>query len=288
MDNGKIRLPITEVLLCAAAGSLVRLKKHQDWTPCNAVLILPLITETEILDEGSDAGELLEIFSRSVMERSDEGGDNGGDNDDGEDDKHYYIQGGVEAEEDKKTKTKKRQATAKTFTTIADDCDGVLAFIHAVAVKSPQVTAAPLSLRADKRARIWFCRWTETNLFTPPKPVPQDHTGLMVVLTDVDTRLQNAEALRPIVAAQRESEKEIKALNIYQYCIAANCNILPQIILEFETFHVVQSLHKIITRMVKNGSHGGNIDLGSGFCQRHQFQYLLKNSRQKSAPYVHS
>ena len=104
MDNGKIRLPITEVLLCAAAGNLVRLKKHQDWTPCNAVLILPLITETEILDEGSDAGELLEIFSRSVMEISEEGGDNG----DGEDDNNDYIQGGVEAEEEKKTKTKKR------------------------------------------------------------------------------------------------------------------------------------------------------------------------------------
>ena len=34
--------------------------------------------------------------------------------------------------------------------------------------------------------------------------------GLKVVLTDVATRLQNAEALRPVVAAQREAEKETK------------------------------------------------------------------------------
>ena len=38
-----IRLPITEVLLCAAAGNLVRSKKQQDWTPCNAVLLSPFL-----------------------------------------------------------------------------------------------------------------------------------------------------------------------------------------------------------------------------------------------------
>ena len=46
-----------------------------------------------------------------------------------------------------------------------------------------------------------------------PKTVPQDHMGLTGVLTDVETRLQTAEALRLIVAAQRESEKETKGLD---------------------------------------------------------------------------
>ena len=42
------------------------------------------------------------------------------------------------------------------------------------------------------------------------KPDPQDHMGLTGVLTDVATRLHTAEALHPVVAAQREAEKETK------------------------------------------------------------------------------
>ena len=50
---------------------------------------------------------------------------------------------------------KAKQASAKTaavetLTSFAVDCDDVLAFLQAVAVKTPLVIAAPLSLRADK------------------------------------------------------------------------------------------------------------------------------------------
>ena len=67
-------------------------------------------------------------------------------------------------------------------------------------VKSPQVIAALLSLCADKRRCVWFCRWTDFNLPTLPKLAPQDHMGLTGVLTDVATRLHTAEAIRPVVA----------------------------------------------------------------------------------------
>ena len=65
-------------------------------------------------------------------------------------------------------------------------------------MKPPRVIAAPLSLRADKKARVWFQRWTDVHLPKPPTPAPKDHTGLMDVLIDVATRLHTAEDLRPI------------------------------------------------------------------------------------------
>ena len=94
--------------------------------------------------------------------------------------------------------------------TIADDCDDVLAFLQDVAVKYPQVIADPLSLLADKRARIWFHCWTDINLPTPTKPDPQYHMGLTGVLTDVEIRFHTAESLRPVVAVYRKAEKETK------------------------------------------------------------------------------
>ena len=96
------------------------------------------------------------------------------------------------------------------MTNITDDCDNILAFLQAVAVKSPQVIADPLSLRTDKRVRVWFHHWTDVNLPTLPKPAPQGHMGLTGVLNNVETRLHTAEALPPVVAAQREAEKETK------------------------------------------------------------------------------
>ena len=117
----------------------------------------------------------------------------------------------MEAEKKKKTKTGMvKLSTTETLVTIADNCDDVLAFLQDVAVKYSHVIAATLSLRADKRARIWFRRWTDAKLPTPPKPAPQDHMGLTGVLTDVATRFHTAEVLRPVVAAQREAEKDTK------------------------------------------------------------------------------
>ena len=81
-DGDKIRLPITEVIFCATAGNLVRSKKQQDWTLRNAVLLPTFLTEAEILDRGSDAGDLLKVFACSVTERAEEGGEDNGENND--------------------------------------------------------------------------------------------------------------------------------------------------------------------------------------------------------------
>ena len=48
------------------------------------------------------------------------------------------------------------------------------------------------------------------NLPKRPTPAPQDHLGHTDVLTDVATHMHTAEALRPVVADQREMEKETK------------------------------------------------------------------------------
>ena len=56
--------------------------------------------EAAILNGGSDAGELLKIFARSITERAEEVEDTGVGNDDGDD----KSEGGVEVEEKKTTK----------------------------------------------------------------------------------------------------------------------------------------------------------------------------------------
>ena len=203
MDSDKICLTIAEVLLRAAAGDLALSKNQRDWNPRNNVLLPPFLTEAAILHGESDGGEILNIFSRSITEwekeeettsKADEANDN-----------DSVIT--IEAVDAKAKPGKARQAASNTLTTIADDCGNVLVFLQDVAVKSPRVIAAPLSLRADKRARIWFQRWADVNLSMMPKPSPQDHLGIMGVLTDVATRLHTAEAIRPVVATQRESGK---------------------------------------------------------------------------------
>ena len=47
-----------------------------------------------------------------------------------------------------------KTAAVKTLATIADNCYDILAFLQAIAVKYLRVLAAPLSLCADKRARV--------------------------------------------------------------------------------------------------------------------------------------
>ena len=67
-DSNKIRLPIVEVLLRAAARNLARSKKQGDLTSRNAVLLPPFLTEAAILHGESDEGELLNIFARPITE----------------------------------------------------------------------------------------------------------------------------------------------------------------------------------------------------------------------------
>ena len=47
-----------------------------------------------------------------------------------------------------------KTAAAKTLAFFSVDCDNVLAFLQAVAVKPPRVITAPLYLHADKRSRV--------------------------------------------------------------------------------------------------------------------------------------
>ena len=50
VSGDKIRLPITEVLLCAIVGDLALSNKLRDWTSLNAILLPPFLTEAVILD----------------------------------------------------------------------------------------------------------------------------------------------------------------------------------------------------------------------------------------------
>ena len=56
-DDDKIRLPIMKVLLRAATRNLARSKNQRDWTPRNAVLLPPILTEVAIL-KGGRTGEI--------------------------------------------------------------------------------------------------------------------------------------------------------------------------------------------------------------------------------------
>ena len=67
-EGEKIRLPITEVLLCAAAGDLKGSKKQRDWQSLNAVLLPLFLTEVAILHGELDVGEPQKIFARSITE----------------------------------------------------------------------------------------------------------------------------------------------------------------------------------------------------------------------------
>ena len=203
-DREKIRLPIAEVLLRAAAGNIVRSNNQRNWKSRNSVLLPPFLTESAILHGELDAGDLLNIFARSITEWASDTAPSSEADEVSDNDSGVTVEA-AEAKKQGKTKQASAEtAAAKTLASIADDCDDVLAFLQAVAVKSPRVLAAPLSLRVDKRARVWFQRWTDVNLPKPPTPSSQDHLGLTDVLTNVATRLHTAEALCPVLSAQRE------------------------------------------------------------------------------------
>ena len=150
VDCDKICLLIVEVFLCAVAADLLRSKKQRIWTPCNTVLLPPFLMEATILHGKLDAGELLKIFARSIMEWANEE-ENTSEADEANNDDIVVT---IEDEDAKAKPGKAMQAATKTLTTITEDCDNILAFLQAVAVKYPRVIAALLSLCADKRARL--------------------------------------------------------------------------------------------------------------------------------------
>ena len=193
-------------------------------------LLTPFLTEVAILHGKSDAGELLKIFTRSITEWASDTAPPSEANKASDDDIVVTVEA-PEASEGKKSGKPKASAkrpasearkpgkakqasaetdVAETLASFAVDCDDVLAFLQAVAVKSPRVIAAPLSICSDNKARVWFQRWTDVHLPKPFTPATQDHMGLTDVLTDATTRLHTAEALRPVVATHCETDKETK------------------------------------------------------------------------------
>ena len=132
-----------------------------------------ILTDAAILHGESDVGGLLNIFARSITECAmDVDSTNEVDEANDEDSVVTIDADEAKAKPDKakpdKAKPDKakpgkekpgkaKQASAKKaapgwLATIADDYDNILAFLQAVAVKSPRVIAAPLSLCVDKRA----------------------------------------------------------------------------------------------------------------------------------------
>ena len=140
----------------------------------NAVLLPKFLTEAAIIHGKSDASKLLKIFSRSITEWALDAAPTSEADEASNNDSVVKVEATEEKKSDKtkqasdetaSSETKKpgkskqasaEMADAEMLASIADDCDNVLAFFQAVAVKSPRVIAAPLSLCADKRVRVWF------------------------------------------------------------------------------------------------------------------------------------
>ena len=173
-DRENICLPIAEALLRAAAGNLTRSKKQRDWTSRKTVLLTPFLTEAAIHQGDSDAGKLLKIFALFITEWALDAAPSSEVDEASDDDSVVPVEA-ADAKKPGKTKqasaetasaeTKKpgkskqasvETAATKTLAPIADNYNDVVAFLQAVAVKYPRVLAAPLSLRADKRTRVWF------------------------------------------------------------------------------------------------------------------------------------
>ena len=60
------RLPISEVLICAAVGNIARSNKKRDWDPIIYVLLPPFLTKALLLDGETSAEKLLKIFARTI------------------------------------------------------------------------------------------------------------------------------------------------------------------------------------------------------------------------------
>ena len=61
-DSNNIRIPVTNVLLCAAVGNLSISKKKRYWVALNSMIIPKFLTEATILDGETSAEKLLRVF----------------------------------------------------------------------------------------------------------------------------------------------------------------------------------------------------------------------------------
>ena len=157
-DSKKICLQTTEVLLRAASGDLAKSKKLRDWKSRNAVLLLPFLTEAVVADRETAAEALLKTNSEKIQE-------NGAKNTPEETDKDEDSGSKTDKGKEKSNTRSAKYATAHDATVgIAADCNNVLMFLQAVALKSQRLLVSVLSLRAYKRSTGWFCHWVDRHL----------------------------------------------------------------------------------------------------------------------------
>ena len=203
-DGEKICLPKTEVLLHAAADEPTKSKKFRDWKARNSVLLPQFLTEIELTYGENTVEVLLRILTKRINDQEAENAEE-------ESDTEEKIRSNKDNKKNAKTRSTKYAMARNTTYGTAANRNGTLAFLQVVELKAPQVQAALISLRADKHAAGSFRQWADRNLehqAPPNKAAPQDQSGLTGVLSEVATRLQNIEALRPIVAEQRKADRE--------------------------------------------------------------------------------
>ena len=168
--NGKkVHYLTTKVLLLAATGKLAKSKKLREWMARNAVLFPPFLTDTALNDRETTVEALLKIFTDRINNQEVE---NAADELDAE------VERRSDAENKKSAKTRStKDATARdTADGITTNCDNILLFFQAVALKAPRVHAASLSLQAKKRVTGWFCQLEDSNLSVrhpPTRPHPK-------------------------------------------------------------------------------------------------------------------
>ena len=183
----KILLPITEVLLRASIGSLVRSKKLCKRVVLNSVLLLQFLSKAVILEGEMQGAELLKAFAVNILEQVLEATI---------EDLEKEDECNLDEDKTKATKSKamRKVAMVRNATDeIASDCYDILAFIQAVAVKAPIVVAILLLFRAYNCAWNWFLCCL-VHIISPISPLlstaPQYHSGITRVLSEVATRLK--------------------------------------------------------------------------------------------------
>ena len=136
-SNGEdLCLPTTEVLLCIAVGKLVKLKKLQNWTSRNTVLLLPFLTEIALTDRETAAEALLKIFAKRI---NDQEAENTAKDSDAEEEIRSVKDNEKEKE---KTRSMKDATSRDAMDRIATDFNIILPFLQAVVPKAPRVQAA--------------------------------------------------------------------------------------------------------------------------------------------------
>ena len=167
-NGDMIRPPTKEVLLFATAGNLAKSKKLRDWTSRNAVLIPTFLTEIALTDKETSAEALLKISAERINKQEAENAAE-------ESDTVEEIRTDEESKKRAKTISMKDGTARDATDRIADGFDNILTLLQAVVLKAPQVQAAPLSLRAEKRATGWLCHGEDRNLKCQAPP-QQGHT----------------------------------------------------------------------------------------------------------------